>query len=142
MEETACLDIGGLSHMYMNTGKEKKESNCGFIKVEVKEKRCVMEVHLRCPGLTPKAECRIYGFIRNAGLMDSYLLGICKTGEGSAECVLETDAMDMGGSGISLGRMGGIILKTESGAFLELSGMISPYGLRISGRSGKRPKSR
>ncbi len=97
--------------------KGKKESNCGFIKVEVKEKRCVMEVHLRCPGLTPKAECRIYGFIRNAGLMDSYLLGICKTGEGSAECVLETDAMDMGGSGISLGRMGGIILKTESGAF-------------------------
>lgn len=97
--------------------KGKKENNCGFIKVEVKEKKCRMEVYLKCPGLTPGAECSIYGFIRNAGLMDSFLLGKCRTEEGSTGCVLETKAENMGSSGIALRKMGGMLLKTENGAF-------------------------
>jgi len=29
----------------------KKGSNCGFIKVEVKDQQCSVEIHLHCPGL-------------------------------------------------------------------------------------------
>ena len=28
----------------------KKGSNCGFIKVEVKDQQCSVEIHLHCPG--------------------------------------------------------------------------------------------
>lgn len=97
--------------------KGRKGSNCGFIKVEVRETRCRMEVHLQCPGLTPQVQCKIYGFVRNAGLMDGILLGVCETGEGRTECMIETDAQNMADSGVALGKIGGIILKTENGAF-------------------------
>ncbi|MDO4277143.1 MAG: hypothetical protein Q4D16_26070, partial [Eubacteriales bacterium] len=97
--------------------KGKKGNNCGFIKVEVREQRCTMEVHLHCVGLTPQVGCNVYGFVRKDGLMDGILLGSCETGEDTAECLIETDSLNMGGSGISLGRMGGMVLVTESGGF-------------------------
>lgn len=97
--------------------KGKKENNCGFIKVEVRDQRCRLEVHLQCPGIPAQTECKIYGFVRNGGLMDGSLLDTFKTGEGTVEFLVETDALNMSGTGVGLGKMGGIILKTESGAF-------------------------
>lgn len=97
--------------------KGKKENNCGFIKVEVRDSRCRMEMHLQCPGLTPGAKCRVYGFMRNGGLMEGYLLGQCETAQGRADGIFETDSGNMGGSDISLNRMGGMIIRTENGAF-------------------------
>lgn len=97
--------------------KGKKESNCGFIKVEVRDVQCTMEVHLNIEGVTAGVGCRIYGFVRKDGLMDGILLESCETGEDSIECLIETDALNMGGSGISLGRMGGMIFTTQIGGF-------------------------
>lgn len=97
--------------------KGKKENNCGFVKVEVRNQRCTMEVHLHCPGLTSRAECSIYGFIRQQGLMKGILLGRCETGEGIVECLLETDSRNMGNSGLSLDKMGGMVITTNLGGF-------------------------
>lgn len=97
--------------------KGKKESNCGFIKVEVRDGRCTMEVHLHVEGLTPDVECRVYGFVRKDGLMNGILLGSCETGNDTMECLIETDSLNMGESGIAMGRMGGIVLTTKSGGF-------------------------
>lgn len=97
--------------------KGKKGSNCGFIKVEVRDQRCRLELHLQCPGIPAQADCRIFGFVRNGGLMDGYLLGICKTGDGTVQCMIETDALNMNDSGIGLGKMGGLIMETDGGAF-------------------------
>lgn len=97
--------------------KGKKGTNCGFIKVEVKEQQCRLELHLRCPGIPEQGETKIYGFVRNGGLMDGYLLGSCRTREGVIQCLTETDAQNMGNSGIGLERMGGLILETDGGAF-------------------------
>ncbi|MDO4308009.1 MAG: hypothetical protein Q4C77_14410 [Eubacteriales bacterium] len=97
--------------------KGKKGNNCGFIKVEVREQQCRLELHLQCPGLPAQAECKIYGFVRSGGLMDGNLLGTCETGEGTAQCFIETDALNMNGTGVALGKMGGLILTTEGGAF-------------------------
>lgn len=47
--------------------KGKKGNNCGFIKVEAREQVCLMEVHLRCPGLIAGMECTVYGFVRRKG---------------------------------------------------------------------------
>ena len=38
----------------------KKGSNCGFIKVEVKDQQCSVEIHLHCPGLPENVKCNIY----------------------------------------------------------------------------------
>ena len=64
--------------------KGKKGRNCGFIRVEAREKRCRTEVRLNCPGLLPGALCEIFGFVRREGLMDGSLLGTCKTGRNAS----------------------------------------------------------
>ena len=57
----------------------KKGSNCGFIKVEVKDQQCSVEVHLHCPGLPEDVMCRVYGFTRKDGLINGILLDSCET---------------------------------------------------------------
>lgn len=97
--------------------KSKKGSNCGFLKVEVRKQRCAIEVHLHCPGITPGTSCNIYGFLRKDGLINGFLLGSCETHEDTIECLIETDPLNMGNSGIPLDKMGGMILTTLTGGF-------------------------
>ena len=95
----------------------KKGSNCGFIKVEVKDQQCSVEVHLHCPGLPEDVECRVYGFTRKDGLINGVLLDTCETEKEIVECLIMTDAMDMNASGVSMGKMGGMIITTDTGGF-------------------------
>ena len=97
--------------------KGKKSGNCGFIKVEVREERCSIEVHLHCEGITPQTECKVFGFVRKDGLINGILLGSCETQDDIVECLIETDSMNMAESGVALGKMGGMIFLTESGGF-------------------------
>ena len=95
----------------------KKGSNCGFIKVEVKDQQCSVEIHLHCPGLPENVRCRVYGFIRKDGLINGVLLDTCETEKEIIECMIVTDAMDMNASGISMGKMGGMIITADTGGF-------------------------
>ena len=97
--------------------KGKKECNCGFLKVEMRNRVCTVEIHLQIEGMAAEEICRIYGFIRKEGLMNGILLGSCKTRKDQIDCILETDSTDMGASGIPLQKMGGMILITETGGF-------------------------
>ena len=97
--------------------KGKKEDNCGFMKVEMRNHMCTIEPHLQVGNLAAGEVCKVYGFVRKEGLMNGILLGSCKTEANRIECLVETDGMDMGGSGIPLEKMGGMILLTESGGF-------------------------
>ena len=60
--------------------KGKKEDNCGFVKVEVRNHMCTIEPHLQVEGLAAGEVCKVYGFVRKEGLMNGILLGSCKTG--------------------------------------------------------------
>ena len=95
----------------------KKGSNCGFIKVEVKNQQCSVEVHLHCPGLPENVMCRIYGFTRKDGLINGILLDSCETEKEIIECLIITDALNMNESGIALGKMGGMVIITDNGEF-------------------------
>lgn len=97
--------------------KGKKGSNCGFIKVEVKDRQCSVEIHLHCPGLPADIPCRIYGFIRKDGLINGILLDTCETEAETVECLIETDSLSMNGSDVSLAKMGGMVLITDAGSF-------------------------
>lgn len=97
--------------------KGKKDVNCGFVRVEARNGICAIELHLKCPGLVSGETCRVYGFVRRGERMGGVLLGSCMTGEGQVDCRLETDAGNMGQSGISLNQMGGMVFRTDSGAF-------------------------
>ena len=114
--------------------KEKKGSNCGFVKIEVRGEICRIELHLQCPGLMPESTCSVYGFVRNRGLLDGILLGGCVTGDGKVECILEISAGNMGDSGKSLDEMGGMIFVTEQGGFFGTEWddqMIRPGNFRV-----------
>ena len=97
--------------------KGKKANNCGFIKVEAKDGRCKMEVHLQCPGLAPDRNCDIYGFVRKDGMLNGIKIGTCRTQENMVEGTVETDQNHMGGMDVSLKDLAGVILETDSGAF-------------------------
>ena len=95
----------------------KKSSNCGFIKVEVKDQQCSVEVHLHCQGLPEDIGCKVYGFTRKDGLINGILLDNCETEKEVVECLITTDAMNMNSSGVSIGKMGGMIITTDTGGF-------------------------
>lgn len=114
--------------------KEKKGNNCGFVKVEVRGDICRIELHLQCPGLIVGAECKVYGFVRNRGLLDGILLGNCMTEEGMVRGLLETSAEHMGNSDKSLDEMNGMIFVTEQGGFFGTEWddqMIRPGDFRV-----------
>lgn len=97
--------------------KGKKDGSSGYVRVEARDRKCRMEVHLRCVGLEPGSRCRVYGFVRREGLMDGILIGCCVTGQERIECMLETDAGDIGGMGKSLQDLGGMLLISDAGGF-------------------------
>ena len=114
--------------------KEKKGSNCGFIKVEVRGEICRIELHLQCSGLIAGAECKVYGFVRDRGLLDGILFGSCMTEEGTVRGLLETSAEHMGDSDKSLDEMNGMIFVTEQGGFFGTEWddqMIRPGDFRV-----------
>ena len=73
--------------------KGKKEDNCGFMKVEVRNHMCTIEPHLQVGNLAAGEVCKVYGFVRKEGLMNGILLGSCKTEANRIECLVETDGM-------------------------------------------------
>ena len=86
--------------------KGKKDGSSGYVRVEARDRKCRVEVHLRCVGLEPGSRCKVYGFVRREGLMDGILIGSCVTGQERIECALETDTGDIGGMGKSLQELG------------------------------------
>ena len=100
----------------------KKGSNCGFIKVEVKDQQCSVEIHLHCPGLPENVKCNIYGFTRKDGLINGILLDTCETEKETVECLIITDATDMNDSGVAMGKLDSLVL----------NGTLSLYVRRIS----------
>ena len=97
--------------------KGKKENNCGFIKVEVRNSICTIEIHLHVEGLSAEEEARVFCFLRKEGLMNGILIGSCMTQTDRVDCLIETDALNMGDSGTALGKMGGMVILTKSGGF-------------------------
>ena len=78
--------------------KGKKENNCGFIKVEVRNSICTIEIHLHVEGLAAEEEARVFCFLRKEGLMNGILIGSCMTQTDRVDCLIETDALNMGDS--------------------------------------------
>ena len=97
--------------------KGKKDSSSGYVRVEARDRRCLIEVHLRCVGLEPGSRCRVYGFVRREGLMDGILIGSCVTGREQIECVLETETENIGDRGKNLRDLGGMLLISDAGGF-------------------------
>lgn len=95
----------------------KKANNCGFLKVEIQDHACTVEIHLRVKGMMSKENCKIYGFQRKDGLLGSILMGNCETRLDGMECTVKADARNVGESGVAFGKLGGMILFTESGGF-------------------------
>lgn len=95
----------------------KKANNCGFLKVEIQNHTCTVEIHLRVKGMMSKENCKIYGFQRKDGLLGSILMGNCETRLDGMECTVKADARNVGESGVAFGKLGGMILLTESGGF-------------------------
>lgn len=98
--------------------KGKKADNCGFLKVEIKNSACRLEIHLHCPGLPPEVEAKTYGFFRKDGLMNGILLGSCQTRPDMIECTIECNASNLNDTGISFEHIGGIVILTQIGSFL------------------------
>lgn len=94
----------------------RKAENCGFIKLEVRDGKCTMEIHLHEE--KQMEHCSIYGFIRQEGLILGIWLGSLQISRDPAVNVLETDAGNMGDAGIGLDQLSGMILETDTGAFM------------------------
>lgn len=94
----------------------RKAENCGFIKLEVREGKCTMEIHLHEE--KQMEHCSIYGLIRKEGLILGIWLGSLQISRDPAVNVLKADAGNMGDAGVGLDQLCGMILETDTGAFM------------------------
>lgn len=97
--------------------KGKKENNCGFLRVEIRDESITIEIHLKCPGLPENENYHIYGFVRNSGLMEGILLSDTWSGGGMLDCIIESDKLDDDSWKNEFMNFGGIVILTEQGAF-------------------------
>lgn len=97
--------------------KGKKEENCGFIRVEARDSKCQIEVHVKCPGLPADTSCDIKGILRTPKGAKGITIGSCMTIQNGIQSILScmTDNLDQ--NGIGLADIGGILLITDGGAF-------------------------
>lgn len=105
-----------IAYLYEYHGKTKKE-NRGYVKVEARNGSCAMEIHMRCPGLAPEQNCRIYGFVRNPDGLAGVKLGGCVTAPGRLDCRLVSRVDRLNESPVSLDDLSGMILLTDGGGF-------------------------
>lgn len=68
-------------------------------------------------GLPENVKCNIYGFTRKDGLINGILLDTCETEKETVECLIITDATDMNDSGVAMGKLGGMIITSDTGGF-------------------------
>lgn len=95
----------------------RKEENCGYVRVEARDDSCSMEIHLKCPGLPGQVMGEIYGFVRHKDGMEGYLLQQCRTLQDGLECSFETETDRLGENPVTLSDLGGMVIRTEGGAF-------------------------
>ncbi len=120
--------------------KEQKKENRGFIKVEVRNDECTIQIHLQCPHLAPAQICKIYGFIRKKQDLLGVPLGECQTGPGKVEYQIRTNANHLQGQPVRLEDLGGMILLLEGGGFYGTQwddNPISPLAFQLPKESGK-----
>lgn len=75
-----------------------------------------MEIHLHEE--KQMEHCSIYGFIRKEGLILGIWLGSLQISRDPAVNVLKADAGNMGDAGVGLDQLCGMILETDTGAFM------------------------
>lgn len=97
--------------------KGKKESNCGFLKVEARDENVTIEVHMKCPGLPAEEICSIYGFKRASDVMEGHLLGTAYSGKEKLDCIIESANSGKTSWEKEFSDFGGIVILTEHGAF-------------------------
>ena len=95
----------------------RKEENCGYVRVEARDDNCSVEVHLMCPGLPGQVRGEVYGFIRDREQIEGYLLHQCQTLQDGMECSFETETDRLGENQVTLADLGGMVIRTEGGAF-------------------------
>ena len=97
--------------------KGKKESNCGFLRVEARDENVTVEVHMKCLGLPAEEICSIYGFKRVSEMMEGHLLGTAYSGKEKLDCMIESANSGKTSWEKEFSDFGGIVILTEHGAF-------------------------
>lgn len=97
--------------------KGLKEENRGYIRVEARGEVCRIDINIKCPGLPPNENCEVKGILRTTNGEKGVKIGGCKTYQDTIQTVLTCATDNLDGEGTGLANIGGVILKTEGGAF-------------------------
>ena len=109
MHKKGRASVGGISafiaYVY-EYRKGKKENNCGFMKVEVRNHMCTIEPHLQVENLAAGEVCKVYGFVRKEGLMNGICWAAAKRRQIESNVWWKQTERIWGARGIPLEKMG------------------------------------
>lgn len=88
----------------------KKEGNCGYVKVEVRNGICRLRLHLQ-PGRKAGDTLQVYGFVRGQSRIFGSLLGSVNARNNMYEFQLNSPASAIGSSGYAVDDLRGIWLR-------------------------------
>ncbi len=93
----------------------KKEKNCGFVRVEVKNGICRLGFGLEIGGLPEKSKIRILSFVRENGRLTGIPLGELPAASGGIRGQLSFSEQQVGKSPYGMERMSGLVLSSGDG---------------------------
>lgn len=100
-----------ISYMY-DCRQGQKRKNCGFLKIEVKNNRCIIIFQLKNAPCTDK--CNVYLCFRGSDPEYLFLQSI-PIQKGSTQCKIETSSLHMAGGNGSFSQCCGILCTDEKG---------------------------
>lgn len=103
-----------VSYLYEYQDNEKSK-NCGFSRVEVRNRQCKIEVHMKLPQLPFVPEFQVYAFVPSKDQLLGIHLGKASYHQGAVYGIFTIPEQQIGGQPYALKDLGGILIQTDGG---------------------------
>lgn len=103
-----------VSYFYEYCNNEKSK-NCGFVRTEIRNQQCNMDIHLKIPVYPFTPVFTVYGFIPEKEQLTGILLGQGTCLHGLFHVVLSTPEKNVAETSYSIHDLGGLLIQCETG---------------------------
>lgn len=91
--------------------------NRGFVRAEVRNGVCALEIHMKIPSLPSGIALSVCGFVREGDSLTALPLHQARTGNGIFLTRLVTDPLKIGGFPFSFDQLNGLVIRSEKDLF-------------------------
>lgn len=105
-----------VSYIYEYQGS-KKSKNCGFARVEVRNRQCRLEIHMKLPVYPFTPSFQVFAFVPDGAQMTGLSLGKANYHQGAVYGLYTIPERNINGLTYGMKDLGGLYIRSDSGQF-------------------------